>query len=202
MKVTTPGVRLRAEPDSNSAIIIDSLSTSTEIIQLDRPWLRVQVGNLEGYVALEFLDGYTLTSPNNPTEEEKTYTLDELLPLFQDTFPYKVLAAIAKQESGFKNYRVHLDGTGHGLFGLDDNGMLPSFEAWSHLNVGRGANAIIIPIGLQIQFAKHILQTYSNKYGGPYNAARVWHRGEGQWQDERGDNYEALIRHWEQELFN
>lgn len=199
MKVTTPNVRLRAEPSTNSPILA-TLNPDTIVVQVDRPWLHIKVDNVEGWAALEFLTDYTLTQPSD-SPEETTYTLDELLPLLTDSFPYKVLAAIAKQESGFKNYRVHFDGTGHGLFGLDDNGMLPSFEAFSKINVGRGHNAIIIPIKPQIDFAKHILTIYSDKYDGPYNAARVWHRGEGQWQDTLGDNYEALIRHWEATLF-
>lgn len=199
MKVTTPGVRLRSEPSTDSAIIID-LTPESSIVQLDRPWVLVKANGLEGWVALEFLTDYTLTQPQD-SPEETTYTLDELLPLFQDTFPFRILAAIAKQESGFKNYRVHFDGTGHGLFGLDDNGMLPSFEQFSGISVGRGATANIIPIEPQIEFAKHILSQYSQKYGGPYQAARVWHRGEGQYQDTLGDKYEALIRQHEIDLF-
>ena len=41
----------------------------------------------------------------------------------------------------------------------------------------------------------------AQEFGSAYNAARVWHRGPGLWQDAAGDNYEALIRRHVQELF-
>ena len=53
----------------------------------------------------------------------------------------KVVAGIIAQESTWVNHKVHRDGTGHGLIGLDDNGMLPAFEKWSNFKVGRGRNA-------------------------------------------------------------
>lgn len=65
----------------------------------------------------------------------------------------QVLAGIIQQESGFTNFRVHRDGTGHGLLGLDDNGLLPDFEKFSALSCGRGQNAISIPPKLQIEYA-------------------------------------------------
>jgi len=57
----------------------------------------------------------------------------------------KVMAGIVAQESSFKNHTVHRDGTGHGLIGLDDNGLLPDFEKFAGMSVGRGANAAIRP---------------------------------------------------------
>lgn len=74
--------------------------------------------------------------------------------------PY-VLAAIAYQESSFRNYRVHLDGTGHGLIGLDDNGMLPDFESWSGLSIGRGPEAEMIPVGQQLNYLGFAIARYA-----------------------------------------
>jgi hypothetical protein len=104
------------------------------------------------------------------------------------------MAGVTRQESGLRNYRVHLDRTGHGLIGPDDNGLLPDFERRSGLAVGRGPAADIIPPTLQMAYLAKTLAAYATKLGSPYNAARAWHRGEGLWQDAHGAHYEGLIR--------
>jgi SH3-like domain-containing protein len=106
----------------------------------------------------------------------------------------EVVAGIMAQESGFANWRVHRDGTGHGLFGLDDNGLLPDFERWCGLACGRGAAAISIPPKLQIEYCARTIAALTREHGDPYIAARVWHRGPSLWRDERGEQYERLIR--------
>ena len=143
---------------------------------------------------------------------ELTSAQDHLF-TFKELWPYissaaeaygadaQVLAAIILQESGWKNWRVHADGTGHGLLGLDDNGLLPDFERWSGLKVGRGASAAMIPPKAQIGYGAYQLRRYMDIYGGAYTAARVWHRGPGLYLDARGDNYEALMRSHVRTLF-
>lgn len=105
-----------------------------------------------------------------------------------------VMAGILMQESGFKNFQVHRDGTGHGLIGLDDNGLLPDFERWSGQRVGRGSNAATIPPEKQIEYLAKTIGQMTRQYGSPFAAARAWHRGPGAMNDSRGRQYEALIR--------
>jgi hypothetical protein len=104
------------------------------------------------------------------------------------------MAGIIMQESGFRNFQVHRDGTGHGLIGLDDNGLLPDFERWSGMRVGRGASAATIPPEKQIEYLAMKLGEMSRQYGSPFAAARAWHRGPGAMNDSRGRHYESLIR--------
>lgn len=113
-----------------------------------------------------------------------------------------VLAGMMYQESGFKNYQVHADGTGHGLLGLDDNGLLPDFENWVRANkpgqesysAGRGASASSIPPDWQIEYSAQKLAGMSRAYGGDFAAARAWYRGPGGMNDSMGYHYEDLIR--------
>lgn len=134
-----------------------------------------------------------------PDDPDHLFSFAELWPTIKaagDEFGFdpQVLAGIMKQESGFRNWRVHRDGTGHGLLGLDDNGMLPAFERWSGIAVGRGQNARSIPIVPQIRYAAFALADYARRLGGPYAASRAWHRGEGGMNDQLGRQYEQLIR--------
>lgn len=132
-------------------------------------------------------------------EPEHRFSFEDLRPTIEDaarefgTDP-GVVAGILYQESGFRNYRVHNDGTGHGLVGLDDNGLLPDFERWSGLHIGRGANAAVIPPESQIRYLAKMLADWTQKYGDAYAGARAWHRGEGLMNDARGQQYEQLIR--------
>ncbi|MBI3184437.1 MAG: C39 family peptidase [Myxococcales bacterium] len=113
----------------------------------------------------------------------------------------KILAGIIAQESGFKNYGVHQDGTGHGLIGLDDNGLLPSFEQWSGVDVGRGSGARTIPPELQVEFLAKTIGELTRTHGDGFAAAREWHRGRGAMNDSAGYNYQKLIQGHIAELF-
>lgn len=140
------------------------------------------------------------------SELDKLWSLQDLLPLFnqygqQYGYDPKTLAAIAYQESGFKNWRVHMDGTGFGLFGLDDNGLLPDFERWSGLNVGRGDQHRPVTPNQQIEYAAMQLRKYQDQLGDAILAAQAWHRGMGAYQDELGVNYGNLIRSHIRTLF-
>lgn len=116
-------------------------------------------------------------------------------------FDARILAGMVEQESSWKNHIVHADGTGHGLLGLDDGGLLADFEAWvkrtkglSSYSAGRGYLAVSIPPEWQLEYAALKLADYSRRLGGPWQAARAWHRGEGNRKDAKGDSYEAAIR--------
>ncbi|MFN0145055.1 MAG: hypothetical protein ACKVT1_00975, partial [Dehalococcoidia bacterium] len=113
----------------------------------------------------------------------------------------QVMAGIVQQESGFKNFLVHFDGTGHGLIGLDDNGLLPSFETWAGMTVGRGAAAISIPPGLQMRFLAKTIAELTARHGNAFAAAREWHAGRGGMNGPAGLHYEQLIRAHESKLF-
>jgi hypothetical protein len=152
--------------------------------------------------------GLTTTAVANtlPDDADHAFTFAELWPHIQAAAERygadaRVLAAMVAQESSFVNWRVHRDGHGHGLLGLDDRGLLPEFEAWSGLDVGRGTDAISIPPELQLDFAARWLATATERYGSALNAARVWHRGPGAWMDEQGDYYDGRIRARIAELF-
>jgi hypothetical protein len=106
----------------------------------------------------------------------------------------QAMAGVIQQELSWRNLRVHPDHTGHGLIGLDDHGMLPDFERWSGLTIGRGPGAAIIPPGMQIEFLAKTLAEYAISFGSPYAAARAWHRGERLMNDAAGISYERLIR--------
>jgi hypothetical protein len=148
-------------------------------------------------VATDFLRLHPLIIPTDAADH--AFTHRELRPHIEAAAllhgaDARIVAALIAQESSFRNWRVHADGTGHGLIGLDDNGLLPEFERWSGLSCGRGADAISIPPLLQIEFCARTLGSYAARYGSALNAARVWHRGPSLWTDERGDFYEARIR--------
>lgn len=179
------------------------------LLQQDK--LRVLFGNNSILVSIQRPDGvvgdyqllhtpFSQPAPVGPTDElDHQFTLQELLPLMQQYgqqygFPYQVIAAICYQESGFKNWQVHRDGTGYGLFGLDDNGLLPDFEQWAHIQVGRGAGHRPVSPTKQIEYAAYALSRYQQSLGDPILAAQAWHRGMGGYQDDLGQNYGQLIR--------
>jgi soluble lytic murein transglycosylase-like protein len=107
----------------------------------------------------------------------------------------QLVAAVVAQESSFVNYGVHRDGTGHGLIGLDDNGLLPDFEKWSGTHVGRGRRASTIPPEKQIEFLARTLGELTTKFGGDeWEAVRAWHAGVAGRDRPNGKEYETLIR--------
>lgn len=139
-------------------------------------------------------------------EPDHQFTLAELWPAMVNYgekygFDPHVVAAVGWQESKFRNYTVHDDGTGFGLFGLDDNGMLPAFEQWSGLSVGRGAGHGRVSPDKQIEYTTMQLKRYADVYGDPILATQAWHRGGGAYLDERGVNYGNLIRAHMRTLF-
>lgn len=106
----------------------------------------------------------------------------------------KVMTAIVHQESGFKNFLIHFDGTGHGLIGLDDNGLKPSFEAWCGQSFGKGEDSRSIPPSLQVRFLAKTIGELTQLHGDAIAAAREWHAGRGGMNGAHGVHYEALIR--------
>lgn len=107
----------------------------------------------------------------------------------------QIVAAVVAQESSFINHGVHRDGTGHGLIGLDDNGLLPDFERWSGTQVGRGRRAATIAPEKQIEFLAMTLANLTEKFGGrEWEAVRAWHGGSGGRNRPHAREYETLIR--------
>lgn len=135
-----------------------------------------------------------------PQARNATVTLEQLTPwIDQYAAQYRVkpelMAAVIRQESSFINHTVHRDGTGHGLVGLDDNGLLPDFERWAHVRVGRGRAAHTIAPEKQIEFLAKTLADYTGRCGGDeWAAVRAWHAGMGGRDRANGVEYEALIR--------
>lgn len=213
-RVTDSGVRLRSGPGTGQPILIADIPLDVSLAALPEPaaeadghsWRKVRTAQgTEGWVAAEFLRRAE-TGPELTNEPDHTFTFAALWPRIQAAAEQygadpRVLAALIAQESTFKNWRVHADGTGHGLIGLDDNGLLPDFEQWAGISVGRGQNATPIPPGLQIDYCARTLAASARTFGSALNAARVWHRGPGLWQDARGDFYESRIRAHIEELF-
>ncbi|MGV3621108.1 MAG: transglycosylase SLT domain-containing protein [Archangium sp.] len=107
----------------------------------------------------------------------------------------QIVAAIVAQESSFVNHRVHRDGTGHGLVGLDDNGLLPEFEKWAGVKVGRGQNASTIAPSKQIEFlAKKLSELTKKFHGKEWEAVRAWHGGVKGRNRSHAKEYETIIR--------
>ncbi|MFT3709253.1 MAG: transglycosylase SLT domain-containing protein [Archangium sp.] len=107
----------------------------------------------------------------------------------------QIIGAVVAQESSFVNHGVHRDGTGHGLVGLDDNGLLRDFERWSGTHVGRGRRANTIAPEKQIEFLAKTLSAYTEKLGGDeWAAVRAWHAGVKGRNRNNGIEYERLIR--------
>lgn len=106
----------------------------------------------------------------------------------------QLMAAVVAQESSFINHGVHRDGTGHGLIGLDDKGLLPDFERWSGLRVGRGRHANTIPPEKQIEFLAMKLSKLTEKFANEWEAVRAWHGGTGGRNRPHAREYELIIR--------
>lgn len=107
----------------------------------------------------------------------------------------QIVAAVIAQESSFVNHGVHRDGTGHGLVGLDDNGLLSEFEKWSGTRVGRGKNASTIPPAKQIEFlAKKLGELTKKFHGKEWEAVRAWHGGVKGRNRTHAKEYETTIR--------
>jgi hypothetical protein len=112
----------------------------------------------------------------------------------------RIMAEIVAQESSFRNLIVHHDGTGHGLIGLDDGGLLSDFEQWTGQGFGRGAGARTIPPEWQIEYLAKTLAEYTRKFGAVMMAARAWHTGEGGRHSAEGDFYEQCLANQAQAL--
>jgi murein DD-endopeptidase MepM/ murein hydrolase activator NlpD len=215
-RVTDDQVRLRQEPGLAGQILAE-LGAGTIVVALEPAtvpadgydWQHVRAPDgTVGWMATAFLaplapdaDGAALSD-----EPNHAFSFAELKPHVEAAAARygadpRVVAGIIAQESGFTNWRVHRDGTGHGLIGLDDNGLLPDFERWAGLTCGRGAAARSIPPALQIAYLAKTIGELTRQYGSAYAAARVWHRGPGLWQDALGDRYESLIRGHIEQLF-
>ncbi len=160
--------------------------------------------------------GPTGPAPTGPLTNEMNhqFSLNETWPYIkhyanQYGFDPRTLAGMIQQESTFKNYQVHFDGTGHGLLGLDDNGLLGDFEGWVRRNkpgqegysAGRGSSAQSIPPDWQIEYAAQKLASFKNAYGSDMAAARAWHRGPGLMNDSLGYRYQNLIQGHMNNLF-
>jgi hypothetical protein len=141
-----------------------------------------------------------------PTTPELVHPFATLYPTIQtyaslyDVDP-RIVTALAYQESGFRNFRVHADGTGHGLFGLDDSGGLIEFEQWSGSSFGRGADAGMIPPVLQIEFVCSWFERNLPRYGDTLTACQAWHRGPSLYRDAAGWSYRSLIETHVRRLF-
>jgi hypothetical protein len=194
-------VNLRAAP-SRSADVLRLLPPGTLLSTSGEPldaaesrWVNV----VEGYVAAAYVRAVPFGG-HLTAEPDHLFGLEtELWPVIDQASQHygadgRIVAAICRQESGGRNWRVHHDGTGAGLFGLDDGGGLIQFEQWSGMECGRGYGHISIPPGLQIEFTSMLMAQLTASYGDEWTAARVWHRGPSSYDDERGLNYERLIR--------
>ncbi|MEW5737761.1 MAG: transglycosylase SLT domain-containing protein [Myxococcota bacterium] len=135
-----------------------------------------------------------------PQTRDATLSLEQLSPWIdkygaQYGVRPELIAAVIRQESSFINHAVHRDGTGHGLVGLDDNGLLPDFERWSGLRVGRGRAAATIAPEKQIEFLAKTLADFTRRVGGDeWEAVRAWHAGMGGRDRPHAHDYEDLIR--------
>jgi NlpC/P60 family len=207
-QLTEGGVRLRAQPSTSADIVVEDLghgavmTLSDQVVEADgHRWRNVRtVAGLVGWVAAEFLRTPAAADSDELTDEaDHAFGFETLWPHIQAAAAKynadaQIIAAIMKQESGFTNWRVHRDGTGHGLFGFDDNGLLPDFEQWTGKTYGRGASAESIPPTPQLEYCATTIAAYTGTYGSAFKAARVWHRGPNLWEDTRGQQYEDLIR--------
>src|SRR5262249_49782932 len=141
----------------------------------DHVWLEVRTDDgKSGWVAREFLRQVTGGGSASTTgadfglsnDANCQFSFQELWPCIQSAAAEygtdaQVIAGIVQQESHFKNFIVHDDGTGHGLVGIDDNGLMSDFEGWSGLSCGRGAAAIAIPPAVQLEYCARTIADYA-----------------------------------------
>jgi SH3-like domain-containing protein len=204
-RLTDAEVRMRAQPNASADILVQDLGmgaiatqVSQRVVNADgHDWRNVRTADGQvGWVAAEFLEALGSQSDDELTDEpDHAFSFATLWPYIQTaagkwSADPQIIAAIMQQESSFTNWRVHRDHTGHGLFGLDDNGLLPDFEEFSGLSVGRGDDAVSIPPKPQIEYTCRTIAAYTLSFGSAINAARVWHHGPGLWQDALGQEYE------------
>jgi hypothetical protein len=219
--LTVGGVRLRQQPGTDQPVVVEDLGQGARVTAVsteqrsadDHVWLEVRTENGDvGWVAREYLrmvsGAGSSAGPDFGLSDEADcqFTFEELWPCIQAAAAEygtdaEVIAGILMQESTLKNYLVHRDGTGHGLIGLDDNGLLPDFERWSGLECGRGQTATCIPPHQQIEYCAKVIADYGRRYGGAFEACRAWHRGERLRDDAAGVAYEQLIRGHIRSLF-
>ncbi len=219
------GLNLRDAPSTTANVLdlirVGTLLQATGQASIDADgyrWLHVRTpGMLGGYVAGQYTRVMPFGAELNPAPEA-TFSLEELWPAVQAASAYygadaHVVMGICRQESWdpaaqqMRNWRVHADGTGHGLFGLDDSGGWQQLQSWLGVergSFGWGASAIVLPPGIQIEFTADLIARMTASYGDAYTATRVWHRGPTYGTDPddwRAANYEALIRGHVAKLF-
>ena len=192
---------LRAEPFEQAGLL-GQVPSGAEVPLRAKAFFPVWWDGLDGWMWGEFLSSAAGPAilPVLSEQADAVLGFEACWPWIQ-TFAARygadaqVLAAIVAQESEFVNVRVHRDGTGHGLIGLDDNGLLPYFEQWSGLSVGRGRQARSIPPVLQLEYLARTIAALTQAHGGNVMlAARQWHTGSPGIWSAAGDTYEALIR--------
>lgn len=214
LTVTADILHVRKSP-STAAAILDDLPRGCPVHQLfaasvqadSHTWVYVQAPSrqTEGWVASEYLSSSEPSDDGELSmEPDHAFSFEELWPCIQAAgaefgFDPRILAGMVMQESNFVNLRYHQDKTGHGLLGLDDNGLLPDFEVWSGSSVGRGVGAAIIPPMLQLRYAAKVLAGYTERFGP--TGYRAWYTGPGRWQSADGDLYQQLIEAHIRELF-
>jgi hypothetical protein len=139
-------------------------------------------------------------------EPNAEFSFGELQPFIQQCADQygtdaRTMAEIVGQESTFRNLIVHDDGTGHGLIGLDDGGLLSDFEGWTGQRFGRGAGAACIPPEWQIEYLAKTLAEFTREFGSVIMAARAWHTGAGGRFSPEGDFYEQCLANQERAIF-
>lgn len=135
-----------------------------------------------------------------PLSTREQQRLAELRPIIQDAarrhgVDAGTLAAIVRTESNFENHRLHDDGHGHGLVGLDDRRGARGrhFEQQTGISLGRGRNSNIVSGRAQIDYLARTLSESTRRYGNENAAIREWHRGHSDRNDETGYAYQRRV---------